>query len=66
VNSSWTGRRKGAHHLLRHHERHHLAMQRTVVEPDHAIHADRDEATAVALEDRRPEWTSGAVLDVRA
>ena len=39
--------------MLRHHERHHLAVQRAVVETHHAVHPDGDELSGVALEDGR-------------
>ena len=58
--------RERPHALLGHHERHHLAVERAVVETDDAVHADRDRASALGIEDGRAERASGTELDVSA
>ena len=56
----------GAHPVLREHERQYLRVKRAVLESDDAVHPDRNERTALALEYRRAEGPAGATKDILA
>jgi hypothetical protein len=50
--------------LLRHHERHYLAVKNAIVEANDGIHSDRDQLPRSRLENCRTEWTTRCSLDV--
>jgi len=52
--------------LLRHHERHHLAVKDAVVEANDSVHSDCDELARSRFENCRAERTTGCALDVRS
>src|SRR5512135_1071527 len=44
---------------LSHHDRNHLTMQRTVVQPYHAVHSHRHQGSEVCVENGRAERSPG-------
>ena len=57
---------KDATRGLRHHECHHLSVQRAVVQTDDAVHSNCDQPARWRFEDRRAEWPSSCPLDILA
>src|SRR6266700_1567354 len=56
---------KRADALLRHHERHHLAVKNAIVEANYGVHSNRDQLSRSRFEDCGPERTTCCALDVR-